>query len=220
MASVEKYAISAVRNQLRHLDREVKNSSNPDIDRKRSALNYKLSPERKSDYLYFKKRKSELFCMNRADVKVLAGWITTAPKELHPEHHARFFRSTYDFLCDRYGGEQNVVSAVVHMDESGQPHMHFLFIPVAPDTNEKHWQTEKVCAFEVLTRKELQNFHPDWGRYLREHGVYANVQSGITLTQGGNRTVKEMKLAREREYQWQKKREHQHEHQHERELYF
>ena len=34
-----------------------------------------------SDYEYFLSRKSELYCYDRADVKVLAGWVVSAPAD-------------------------------------------------------------------------------------------------------------------------------------------
>ena len=80
MASVEKFGAGAVRNQLRHNSREIEHSGNPDIDPERLGQDYVLSPDRgMSDYDYFLHRKSELYCYGRDDVKVMAGWIVTAP---------------------------------------------------------------------------------------------------------------------------------------------
>ena len=35
----------------------------------------------------------------------------------------------------------------------------------------KHEQGCKICANDVLDRRELRNFHPDLQRYLDEHGL-------------------------------------------------
>lgn len=192
MASVDKYAMSAVINQLRHNERTTKDPSNADIDVTRTELNYMLSPDRKmSSYDYFKHRKEELYCYNRSDVKVMAGWIVTAPKDLPVNQQGIFFKESYNFMAERYRIE-NVVSAVVHNDESGMPHLHFYFIPAVPDA--KHGG-EKICANDILNRKELRNFHPDLQRYLKGKGVDARVLNGATA--GGNRTVKELKMERE-----------------------
>lgn len=196
MASVKKFSMGAVRNQLRHNEREIAKSSNPDIDPERQCYDYKLSPDRgMTDYDYFLQRKSELYCYGREDVKVMAGWIVTAPQDLAEEREHQFFETVYDFLSERYG-EENVVQAIVHDDEGGQPHLHFCFIPTVEDP--KHEQGYKICAHEVLTRRELRNLHPDMQRYLDEHGLDdARVMTGITREQGGNRTVAELKAARE-----------------------
>lgn len=64
---------------------------------------------------------------------------------------AEFFRACYEYLAYRYG-EQNVVSAYVHMDEQ-QPHMHFVFLPVVPDL--KHAQGFKLSRKAVNTCQQI-----------------------------------------------------------------
>lgn len=190
MASVKKFTESAVVNQLRHIERTIAHSENMDIEKDRTVQNYSLLPQREiSSYEYYRQRKSELYCYNRADVKVMAGWIVTAPKDLPMSEMEKFFNVTYEFLSERYG-EKNCVQAVVHNDEGGQPHIHFLFIPAAAD--KKHGG-EKICANDVLNKAELRNFHSALQKYLLDHGVQANILTGITKTQGGNRTVRELK---------------------------
>lgn len=200
MACVKKFTAGAVRNQLRHNRREIEHSGNPDIDPSRQGQDYVLSPDRDiSEYDYYKERLSQLYVYGRDDVKVMAGWIVTAPQDLAPERYDDFFCATYDFLADRYG-EENVIQAIVHDDEGGQPHLHFCFIPVVED--KKHDEGYKVCANEVLDRRELRNFHPDLQKYLNANGLEdAHVMTGVTRVQGGNRTVAQLKAAREEEYQ-------------------
>ena len=190
MASVKKFTESAVVNQLRHIERTIAHPENMDIEKDRTVQNYSLLPQREiSSYEYYRQRKRELYCYNRADVKVMAGWIVTAPKDLPMSEMEKFFNVTYEFLSERYG-EKNCVQAVVHNDEGGQPHIHFLFIPAAAD--KKHGG-EKICANDVLNKAELRNFHSALQKYLLDHGVQANILTGITKTQGGNRTVRELK---------------------------
>ena len=190
MASVKKFTESAVVNQLRHIERTIAHPENMDIEKDRTVQNYSLLPQREiSSYEYYRQRKSELYCYNRADVKVMAGWIVTAPKDLPMSEMEKFFNVTYEFLSERYG-EKNCVQAVVHNDEGGQPHIHFLFIPAAAD--KKHGG-EKICANDVLNKAELRNSHSALQKYLLDHGVQANILTGITKTQGGNRTVRELK---------------------------
>ena len=190
MASVKKFTESAVVNQLRHIERTIAHPENMDIEKDRTVQNYSLLPQRGiSSYEYYRQRKSELYCYNRADVKVMAGWIVTALKDLPMSEMEKFFNVTYEFLAERYG-EKNCVQAVVHNDEGGQPHIHFLFIPAAAD--KKHGG-EKICANDVLNKAELRNFHSALQKYLLDYGVQANILTGITKAQGGNRTVRELK---------------------------
>ena len=204
MASVDKFTNKSVVNQLRHIERTIAHPANTDIDTGRTCLNYSLAPDRGiSSYEYFKQRKAELYCYGRDDVKVMAGWVITAPKDLPVEQYETFFELTYKFLAERYG-ENNCIESIVHRDESGYPHLHHYFIPVVPDR--KHGG-EKICANDVLNRKELRNFHPALDKHLREHGVNANIQTGITKAQGGNLTVWEMKEERNREYTREREQE-------------
>lgn len=197
MASIKKFTEKAVVNQIRHIERTIKKNSNSDIDPQKNGLNYRLISRSISSYDYFKERKKDLYCYKREDLKVLCGWVVTAPKELDFSLEDDFFRSVHEFLIGRYG-EKNCVDSVVHKDESGQPHLHFLFIPAVPD--KKHGG-EKICANELINRKELRNFHPDLQRYLDEKGFDVLVQSGITSAQGGNRSVRELKNSRQRSRQ-------------------
>lgn len=191
MASVEKYTDSAVRNILRHSERTIANNRNTDIEPTRTIYNYKLSPDRGiSDYDYYKRRKSELYVYGRADVKTLAGWVITLPKGATPEQADAFFSATYNFYADRYGIE-NVISAVVHMDEKGQPHMHFNFIPATYDFCRER---EKICANEVLDRAELRNIHGLLQKYLDSNGLSdLRVYTGVTARNGRNYTVEQLK---------------------------
>ena len=216
MASVTKFTDHAICNQLRHCNRAIQNNSNKDIDAARTHLNYSLTPKRgMSEFEYYKQRKSELYCYGRNDVKTMCGWVVTAPKKLMSLAEEKdFFEKAYTFLEERYGKE-NVISATVHYDEGktkklidrwgnpiednngevkkelvmGRPHLHFYFIPVVPDTNPKHPQTEKIGANAVLTPIELQHFHKD----LANATNCPYVMNGITRANGKNYTVEELK---------------------------
>ena len=88
----------------------------------------------------------------------------------------------------KHGGEKNVISSYVHMDEI-TPHMHFAFVPVVADRRKGH---DKVSAKECVTKKDLQSFHLDLERHMervfgREIGILNDA------TKDGNRTVAELK---------------------------
>ena len=192
MANVKKINFRAAVNLLRHNERMTPNPSNPDIDPGRSSQNYSLLPPRDiSDYDYFLQRKSELYCYNREDVKVLAAWVVTAPADLAPSQERLFFEKTSEFLQVRYGTE-NAVQSIVHHDEGGRPHLHYVFIPVVDDP--KHGG-QKICASKVLTVEELRCFHPALQKYLTEAGVNCHVMTGITQEIGGSVSVNSIKKA-------------------------
>ena len=210
MGSVEKISQSNVYNIIRHDERLNQNYSNADIDLSRKNLDYVISPNRgMSNYDYYKQRLNECYLYNREDVKTIFSWVITCPEDVTKEDEDLFFYNVYDFLCERYG-EENCVSATVHKDESGRPHMHFLSIPVVED--KKHEQGEKVCMNDVINRKELRNFHPDLDKFLKNRGMNCAVYTGITRKNGGNMTVKQLKAEREMKQEVQQKRERKWEH--------
>ncbi len=195
MASVKKFLHGEVFNQIRHIERTIKNPSNPDIDSEKLHLCYKLTPDRgMSAWDYYEQRKSELHCLKRADVNTLAGWVVSLPTDVPSDMEDLFYYNVYDFLCERYG-EKNLIQCTVHKDESGTGHLHFLFIPATLD---KKKGVEKICANDVLNRKELRNFHPDLQKYLKNNGCPGTVQTGITKELGGNRTVMQLKEMRDK----------------------
>lgn len=197
MASVKKFTASAVRNQLRHVEREIENNSNKDICKEMKSENYSFVDREISSFDYYLQRKSEVYCYNRADVKTLAGWVISAPKDLPESEHYAFFNSVNNFLNSRYGAE-NCVQSVVHVDEE-TPHLHYLFLPICPDI--KHQQfSEKICAADVLNKAELRNFHPALQKHLDNDGIKTNINNGITKANGGNRTVAELKRERKIEH--------------------
>lgn len=203
MANLRKFKQKDVVNILRHNAREIQNSRNPDIDPDRLEHNYRLDPDRQmSDYSYFKQRKNELWCINRKDVCVIASWIVTAPIGLPREKEQNFFQTAYDFLKDRYG-EKNTIQAIVHADEAGQSHMHFVFIPV---TFSEKRQCEKICAKERLDRQELSNFHSQFQSYMNEKLPGVKVKTGVTERQGRNFTIDQLK-ERDRDRDREKYRE-------------
>lgn len=232
MGAVTKFKHSAVVNQIRHCNRTIRNNSNTDIDQTRTHMNYSLTPERpETEYEYYLKRKSEVYCYNRSDVSTMVGWVITAPKSLKSQEDERaFFQATDCFLKKRYG-EKNCICSFVHYDEGktkkikyldeyirdehgnikrelvlGRPHLHFCFIPVIEAPNRP--QKEKICATTLLNKRELQNFHHDLISYLKEHHIKGaeDVLNGRTKAQGRNYTVTELKEKYEREQELERLR--------------
>lgn len=188
MAHVTKFPKTALGHMLKHYERNecIGEYSNESIDRDKSYLNYNLAPEREDQYKFVMKRCGEVKCLNRSDVKLMCSWVLTAPKDLEQSQLKDFFKESYDFMAKRYG-EQNVISAYVHMDES-TPHMHFAFIPVAHD---KKKDIDKVSAKEVLTKTDLKSFHGDLQEHLDRAMIRCNVLN--EATREGNKSVKELK---------------------------
>lgn len=218
MANLQKFTSQEAWKILKHNLRQNFHNKNCDIDKTKSHLNYSFTPKRSmSEYEYFKKRKAELYCYNRSDVKTMASWIVSVPNGLDEAEEREFFKNTADFLMERYGVE-NSISLEVHKDEGvkvkskdrwgnkiknedgspnfetvGKAHLHYNFIPVIEDN--KHIQKYKVCAKEVLNPQDLKTFHKDLSTFLRDRGVkgWDKVYTGVTAQNGGNRTIEDLK---------------------------
>ena len=95
--------------------------SNPDIDTERSKDNYHLVPPPR--YTYKKeinRMVKEAGCKVRRDSVMMVETLITASPEfmnsLPPEEQKEYFTRALEFLSERVG-KQNILSAVVHMDE-------------------------------------------------------------------------------------------------------
>ena len=197
MAHMKKHTKASCGHMFAHFDRNAEHISNENLDRRKTRLNYNLATHQQMDQGEFvRKRCSEVRCINRKDVNVMVTWVVTAPKDLPEKEHRAFFQASYDFLKKRYG-QENVISAYVHMDEI-TPHMHFAFVPVVrsrkknrknPSISEEIY---KVSAKECVNRYDLQSFHEDLQRYVsRELGHEVNILN--EATKEGNRSIKELK---------------------------
>jgi hypothetical protein len=192
MANVQKFTKATTGHLCAHYERakgddgEYIRFGNQNINVSKTPLNYNLAPDHDGGQVGFiRQRTSEVKCLRRDDVNVMCSWVITKPKDYQGDESA-FFRACYAFLSERYG-EKNVISAFVHMDEV-TPHMHFAFVPVVVGKDGK----EKVSAKVLLTKVELQRFHPELQRAL-ERALSQKVPVLNGATAGGNRTVAEMK---------------------------
>lgn len=204
MASIMKATKKACGNLFNHYERKDGiRFSNQEIDKTRTFLNYNLAPDNNLTQMeILNQRLSEVKVLKRNDVNVTCNWVVTLPKTINKDtkEERLFFQETYNFLKNRYG-EKNVVSAYVHKDEV-TPHMHFCFIPVVMD---KKKNIEKVSAFELITKRELNSFHKDLSNHLNN---YFKRDIGILngATTNGNKTVLELKNEQlEKEINYKKK---------------
>jgi hypothetical protein len=65
-------------------------------------------------------------------------------KTLSKYEQRLFFENCTDFFCDKYGRE-NIISAIVHEDET-TPHMHLNFVPIV---------NGKLCSKDLFDKKKL-----------------------------------------------------------------
>ena len=138
-------------------DENYKSTKNPQIDKSRTHLNYHTLPHEKKYLAFIDKRIKELAPKRKIkdDTVLITSFILGSDKEffdgISPEAQKRFFDDCTEFFAERYGKE-NVVSAVVHLDES-TPHLHFNLMPVTGG---------RLCAKELFDRSALRELQTDF----------------------------------------------------------
>lgn len=163
----EKLTRAQAMGAYKHNERKTKNHSNKNIDSSRTELNYYL---KKNELSYIKefdriKKKYNLKGQIRSNSNIICEMVFTSDQkffdEIGYEESKRYFTESYNFICNYKNlGEQNIISAVVHMDEN-TPHMHLLFIPVVHTTDKQGNKIDKVCCRDFWRGKnsyrDLQN---------------------------------------------------------------
>ena len=122
-------------------------ASNPDIDIERTKQNFHLVTPRWSYEQEIRHRIRMVGCRVRKDsVKFVDTLITTSPEfaKAHEAEMPEYFNRAFEFLKERIG-EENIISAVVHMDEK-TPHLHLCFVPLTKD--------KRLSAKDILGNKK------------------------------------------------------------------
>lgn len=138
-------------------DENYKSTKNPQIDRMRTPNNYHIVKRSESYLAYIDKRIKELVLKRKLkdDAVLVNSFILGSDGEffegLSPEQQREFFYDCTAFFAHRYG-EKNIISAVVHMDET-TPHLHLNLMPVLDG---------RLCSKQLFDRKALQELQSDF----------------------------------------------------------
>ena len=207
---IEKFKATQTYRMCNHFERQEGDGikrGNENIHAERTHLNYNLCThneekgyqriqsilERDDVFVYGQGKRKDL--VNMCDV------VITVPKSLPHKLYRDFFAMSARFLENRFGvsNSMNVVSSWVHMDET-TPHMHFAFVPLV-NANEKQRAggfAYKLCANEVVTRKNLKTLHQDMQRFLESKLLCeVDVVTNETVKSVDMVTFKRRKLAQE-----------------------
>ena len=106
--------------EAHHERQKEQYASNPDIDTSRSKYNFHIVKPEGRYYHFIQSRIEQAGCRTRKDSTWFVDTLITASPEFFkgkpPKEIQAFFQRAADFLIDKVGRE-NIVSAVVHMDE-------------------------------------------------------------------------------------------------------
>lgn len=184
----------------KHNERKTKNHSNKNIDSSKTELNYYL---KKNELSYIKefdriKEKYDLKGQIRSNSNIMCEMVFTSNQkffdEIGYEESKRYFTESYNFIYNYKNlGEQNIISAVVHMDED-TPHMHLLFIPVVHTTDKEGNKIDKVCCRDFWREKnsyrDLQNAY---FKHISEKGFKLERGELVEVTNRGHYSIQEYK---------------------------
>lgn len=152
-----KYKMSNMQSISRHNERQNLNYGNEDIDKDKKDLNYHLKEPQENSYEKEFERlkaknelKGNLRLTGKKQSNVACEFLITSDNEFYNKigdaETKRYFEEAYKFACEKCG-EKNIISAVVHMDET-TPHMHLTYIPVVEGKNRKGQPIEKINCSE------------------------------------------------------------------------
>ena len=179
---MDKFKRGSLRGIQSHNRRERRSHSNPDIRPERRGANYELHQPEVRDYARAVQDRIDSLNLPKAvrkDAVVLCGLIVTSNlpffARLSPEEQRRFFEESRDFLT-RFVGRENVISAMIHMDEK-TPHLHFLHVPVTPDG--------RLNANAIYTRESLRRLQSELPAHLQACGF--RIKRGVEQVPGARR---------------------------------
>ncbi len=154
--------------------------------------NFDWKDTRISDYIEQKKQKrlSEVKVLNRGNVIHDVSLTFTVPQDCRKEDELKCLKTAVYFMRKKLGTE-NFLCATFHFHES-RPHVVVDCLPVVKDAD----GTERLSCKEVVTRRFLQNFHPELGVEVdKALGYHVSVETGQTRKDG-------------RSINWMKEQEH------------
>ena len=168
--------------EAHHERQKEQYASNPDIDASRSKYNFHIVKRSGRYYHFIQNRIEQAGCRTRRDsTRFVDTLITASPeffKKKSPKEIQAFFQRAADFLIGRVGRE-NIVSAVVHMDEK-TPHLHLCFVPLTADG--------RLSAKEIIgNRKNLVRWQDEFWQHMVKQ--YPELERGESASQTGREHI-------------------------------
>lgn len=189
----ENYKMGQLSYIYRHNERKNTNYSNKDIDKNSSIKNYSLKSVNTSYQKAFTiiKEKYNLKGQIKKVSNVMCELIITSDKDffkrIGEEETKRYFQTAYNFVANYNNlGEEFIVSAKVHMDES-TPHMHIVFIPVVHRKDKNGNAINKIACSEFWKGKESY-------RTLQDKFYKCVIENGFELERGNTKGNEHIKI--------------------------
>ncbi len=182
-----------------HNERYKQNYSNKNIDITKTYHNYHLKKPLENNYFKeFKRLKEQNNLkgqLHKNSIYACEMIITSDNnffKEIGIDETKRYFKIAYDFVCNYKNlGEENIISAVVHLDEE-TPHMHLTFIPVVDSKDKYGNPIRKIGGNDFWKERNSYMLLQDrFFECVRMNGF--NLERGTNNPNKFHKTVEELK---------------------------
>ena len=196
----EKLTRAEINGKGTHNDRKAKNHSNKDIDPTKTHLNYYI---KKNEFTYTKEfdkyiKENNLKGHLRSNSIIMCQMIFTSDQaffdKIGEKETKRYFDECYKFICNYKNlGENNIISAVVHLDE-GAPHMHLMFVPVVHTKDKEGNKIDKICARDFWKgRDSYRKLQDSYFNHVKSKGFA--LERGMFIEDTGRKhyTIEEYK---------------------------
>ena len=167
----------------KHNERKNTNYSNKEINKNNFTKNYSI----RQCYTTYSKainqliEKNNLKCRITSYTNLACEFIITSDKEfferIGEEETKRYFQVAYNFVANYKNlGEQYILSAKVHLDES-TPHLHIVFMPVIHTKDKSGNKIDKIACSEYWKGKDsYKKLQDNFYKYITENGF--NLERG------------------------------------------
>lgn len=127
----------------------------------------------------------------RSDANWVSEFVVTLPKEItQPQDIKKFYEIVINHFAEKIGTD-NLLSAVIHMDET-TPHLHLDFTPI---------KNHRLTSKDVMTRSFLLSLHDDLPKLLCRAGF--EIERGTSVPNEEKSTksrgIKQYKMDMEKE---------------------
>lgn len=129
-------------------------AKNPQINRDLTVGNYHILRREESYTDYINQRLAENNLKPRKDAVLMCSFVIGSDRDFFsdkfPQEEDEFFTEATRYFAEKYGTE-NIISAVVHMDET-TPHLHLNLIPISDG---------RLCAKDLFCPKNLRDLQTE-----------------------------------------------------------
>ena len=169
VAGLKSYELTPAYN---HIERLKENYSNKEIDKERTKFNYHLKKPEDNyrSYILNKLKNKEIVFKPVKHSNYVCEAIATSNnyffRSIGEDETKRFFLEVYNFFKNYHDlGEENIIGATVHNDET-TPHIHLVFMPIVHMVHGKTKENLLSYSKFFFGKDAYKNLQEDFYKYM------------------------------------------------------